>query len=109
MYELIRRLTLKQFTFELPVFLVALAIAELFYKFWQARGGGAEVSIDVDPCCGSGAIDVLGTVTKFDTFRIRQGIEGGTIRNRAAAAISGASPMRPASARSPTPLTAASL
>ena len=33
MYELIRRLTLKQFTFELPVFLVALAIAELFYKF----------------------------------------------------------------------------
>jgi hypothetical protein len=34
MYELIRRLTLKQITMEqLPVFLVALTIAELFYKF----------------------------------------------------------------------------
>lgn len=34
MYELIRRLTLKQLTMEqLPVFLVSLVIAELFYKF----------------------------------------------------------------------------
>ena len=34
MYELIRRLTLKQLTLEqLPIFLVALTIAELFYKF----------------------------------------------------------------------------
>lgn len=34
MYELIRRLTLRQLTFEqLPVFLVALTVAELFYKF----------------------------------------------------------------------------
>jgi hypothetical protein len=33
-YELIRRLTLKQLTLEqLPIFLVALTIAELFYKF----------------------------------------------------------------------------
>lgn len=34
MYELIRRLTLKQLTLEqLPVFMAALVIAELFYKF----------------------------------------------------------------------------
>lgn len=34
MYELIRRLTLKQLTLEqLPIFLLALTIAELFYKF----------------------------------------------------------------------------
>lgn len=34
MYELIRRLTLKQLTLEqLPVFLGALTVAELFYKF----------------------------------------------------------------------------
>ena len=34
MYELIRRLTLKQLTMqELPLLVVALVIAELFYKF----------------------------------------------------------------------------
>lgn len=34
MYELIRRLSLKQLTLEqLPIFLVALTLAELFYKF----------------------------------------------------------------------------
>ena len=34
MYELIRRLSLKQLTFEqLPVLLLALTIAEVFYKF----------------------------------------------------------------------------
>ena len=34
MYELFRRLNSKQLAFEqLPVFLVALTIAELFYKF----------------------------------------------------------------------------
>jgi hypothetical protein len=33
-YELIRRLTVRQLTLEqLPIFLVALTIAELFYKF----------------------------------------------------------------------------
>lgn len=34
MYELIRRLTLKQLTLEeLPLLVIALGIAELFYKF----------------------------------------------------------------------------
>ena len=34
MYELLRRLTLRQFALEqLPIFLVALTIAEIFYKF----------------------------------------------------------------------------
>jgi hypothetical protein len=34
MYELIRRLTLRQLTLEqLPLLLIALVIAELFYKF----------------------------------------------------------------------------
>ena len=34
MYELIRRLSLKQLTFEqLPVLLLSLTIAEVFYKF----------------------------------------------------------------------------
>ena len=34
MYELIRRLTVRQLTLEqLPLLLIALAIAEMFYKF----------------------------------------------------------------------------
>ena len=34
MYELFRRLTLRQLTLEqLPIFLVSLTIAEVFYKF----------------------------------------------------------------------------
>jgi hypothetical protein len=34
MYELIRRLTLKQLTLEqLPLLVIALVVAELFYKF----------------------------------------------------------------------------
>lgn len=53
MYELIRRLTLRQLTLEeLPLLIIALGIAELFYKFhsflleagaflltWLALGG----------------------------------------------------------------------
>ncbi len=33
MYDYIRRLSLKQASVEVPVFLLALLIAELFYKF----------------------------------------------------------------------------
>ncbi len=33
MYDYIRRLSLKQASIEVPVFLLALLIAELFYKF----------------------------------------------------------------------------